>query len=344
MTKPLLEALAGNRQPTPPVWLMRQAGRYLPEYREVRAEAGSFLDLCYRPDLAAEVTLQPIRRYPLDAAILFSDILVVPQALGRKLWFVENEGPKLEPIESAADIAALDPSRIHGPLAPVYETVERVKAALPPQVTLIGFSGAPWTLACYMIDGQGSKEFMKTRAFAGRHPEDFASLIERLEEAIVAYLGRQIEAGAEVVKLFDSWAGVLPPDGFERWCLAPLDRIVRAVKAAHPAVPVIAFPRGVGANYATFAATVPVDGLALDTTVPMEWAARTLEAKVTLQGNLDPVTLMVGGAAQDAAVDRIRAAMAERPHIFNLGHGILQWTDPDNVTRLLRRLKGAHAC
>ncbi|TVQ29835.1 MAG: uroporphyrinogen decarboxylase [Geminicoccaceae bacterium] len=336
----MLRALAGERLATPPVWLMRQAGRYLPEYRAVRAEAGSFLDLCYRPDLAAEVTLQPIRRYPLDAAILFSDILVVPQALGRRLWFVENEGPKLAPIEAAAEIEALDPERIHTTLAPVYETVSRVREALPETVTLIGFSGAPWTLACYMIDGQGSKEFMKTRAFALSEPRAFELLIDRLEQAIVAYLGRQIEAGAEVVKLFDSWAGVLPPAGFERFCKAPLDRIVRAVKAAHPSVPVIAFPRGVGANYAAFAADVPVDGLALDTTVPMAWAASTLNPKITLQGNLDPVTLMVGGLPLDEAVDRIRAAMAERAHVFNLGHGVLQWTDPENVTRLLRRLKG----
>ena len=344
MTKPFIQALTGKRQPTPPVWLMRQAGRYLPEYKKVRAEAGSFLDLCYRPDLAAEVTLQPIRRYPLDAAILFSDILVVPQALGRKLWFVENEGPKLEPITAAAEIEALEPETIHEPLAPVYETVTRVKAALPGHVALIGFSGAPWTLACYMIEGQGSKEFMQTRAFAAREPSAFATLIERLEQAIVAYLGRQIEAGAEVVKLFDSWAGVLAPDGFERWSLGSIDRIVRALKKAHPTVPVIAFPRGAGANYLPFAAAVPVDGLALDTSVPMDWAASALNPSITLQGNLDPVALMVGGTALDQSVDRILAAMAERPHVFNLGHGVLQWTDPENVSRLLRRLKGADAC
>ncbi len=344
MTKPLLLALEGKRQPTPPVWLMRQAGRYLPEYRATRAEAGSFLDLCYRPDLAAEVTLQPIRRYPLDAAILFSDILVVPQALGRRLWFVENEGPKLAPIEDAAEIEALDPTTIHEPLAPVYETVERVRAGLPDAVTLIGFSGAPWTLACYMIDGQGSKEFMKTRAFAASQPDAFRLLIERLEAAIAAYLGRQIEAGAEVVKLFDSWAGVLAPDGFERWCRGPLERIVRAVRAAHPTVPVIAFPRGVGANYVTFASSVPMQGLALDTSVDMDWAAAAIDPRVTLQGNLDPVALMVGGDALDRATDRIRAAMAERAHVFNLGHGVLQWTEPDHVTRLLRRLKGADTC
>ncbi|MFW5681050.1 MAG: uroporphyrinogen decarboxylase [Pseudomonadota bacterium] len=340
MTKTLLEALAGRRQTTPPVWLMRQAGRYLPEYRQVRAEAGSFLDLCYRPDLATEVTLQPIRRYGLDAAILFSDILVVPHALGRRLWFVENEGPKLEPIEDAATIERLDPTAIHDHLAPVYETVERIRAALPENVALIGFSGAPWTLACYMIEGQGSKEFMRTRAFAAREPEAFQRLIDVLERAIAAYLCRQIEAGAEVVKLFDSWAGVLAPEGFERWCRDPIARIVHAVKTRHPDTPMIAFPRGVGANYAAFAEAVPVEGLALDTAVPMDWAARTLSPKVTLQGNLDPVTLMVGGEALDRAVDRILAAMADRPHVFNLGHGILQWTEPDHVTRLLERLKG----
>jgi uroporphyrinogen decarboxylase len=268
---------------------------------------------------------------------------VIPQALGRRLWFVENEGPKLEPLSTAAEVDVLDPATIHTTLAPVYETVARVRAALPEQVALIGFSGAPWTLACYMIEGQGSKEFMKTRVFALREPDTFAALIQRLEQAIVDYLGRQIEAGAEVVKLFDSWAGVLDPDGFERWCEAPIRRIVEAVKAAHPDIPVIAFPRGVGAAYARFAEAVPADGLALDTAVPPDWAAATLRPEVTLQGNLDPVALMVGGPALDRAVDRIRGAMAKRPHVFNLGHGVLQWTDPEHVSRLLRRLKGAPA-
>ncbi|MEO1093003.1 MAG: uroporphyrinogen decarboxylase [Pseudomonadota bacterium] len=339
MTKPLLRALAGHRVDPPPAWLMRQAGRYLPEYRAVRAEAGGFLDLCYRPELAAEVTLQPIRRYPLDAAILFSDILVVPQALGRKLWFAENEGPKLEPLTTTAEIEALRPETIHAHLAPVYETVERVRAGLPDQVALIGFAGAPWTLACYMIDGQGSKEFPATRSFAARDPAAFAMLVDRLEQAIVAYLGRQIEAGAEVVKLFDSWAGVLSPEGFQRWSTAPIGRIVEAVRARHPQVPVIAFPRGAGAGYLDFADTVSCQGLALDTSVPRPWAAQSLPARVTLQGNLDPVALLVGGDQLDEAVDRIVADFAGRPHVFNLGHGVMQPTPPENVTRLLRRLQ-----
>ncbi|NBB71780.1 MAG: uroporphyrinogen decarboxylase, partial [Alphaproteobacteria bacterium] len=260
----MLAALGGEPVDPPPIWLMRQAGRYLPEYREVRAGAGSFLDLCYDPELACEVTLQPIRRFGLDAAILFSDILVVPHALGRPLTFVENEGPKLTPLadDPDAELDAMAAAEIHGHLDPVYATLAKVKAALPAEVALIGFAGAPWTLACYMVDGQGSKEYLKTRLMAAREPERFARLIGVLEAALTAYLCRQIEAGAEVVKLFDSWAGVLPPDGFRRWSLAPLQRIVAGVKARHPDVPVIVFPRGAGMNYPACAAEIGADGLA----------------------------------------------------------------------------------
>jgi len=345
--KPMLRALAGERVDPPPVWLMRQAGRYLPEYREVRAGAGSFLDLCYAPDLACEVTLQPIRRFGFDAAILFSDILVVPHALGRHLRFVENEGPKLEPL--AEDAAALDAeldamaeAEPHGTLAPVYATLEKVQAALPPEVALIGFAGAPWTLACYVVDGQGSKEYLRTRLMAAREPERFARLIGILEQAVAAYLCRQIEAGAEVVKIFDSWAGVLAPDGFRRWSLEPIGRITAAVKARHPSVPVIVFPRGAGVRYPEVAATVGADGLALDTTVPTAWAAAEMPQRPTLQGNLDPALLVAGGAALDEAVDRIAGDFAGRPHIFNLGHGVVPQTDPANVARLVRRLREPH--
>ena len=339
--KPLLAALTGEALDPPPVWLMRQAGRYLPEYREVRAGAGSFLDLCYNPELACEVTLQPIRRFGLDAAILFSDILVVPHALGRPLTFVENEGPKLEPLGDApdAELDAMAAAEIHGHLAPVYATLEKVKAALPPEVALIGFAGAPWTLACYMVDGQGSKEYLKTRLMAAREPERFARLIHILEQALIGYLCRQIEAGAEAVKLFDSWAGVLAPDGFRRWSLEPLRRITAGIKARHPDVPVIVFPRGAGVQYPAVAAEVGADGMALDTAVPLDWAARTLPARPTLSGNLDPVLLVAGGAALDAAVDRIRADVAGRPHVFNLGHGVVPQTDPAHVAQLVRRLR-----
>ncbi len=341
--KPMLAALGGERVDPPPIWLMRQAGRYLPEYREVRAGAGSFLDLCYDPELACEVTLQPIRRFGFDAAILFSDILVVPHALGRPLTFVENEGPKLTPLGANVDaeLDAMAGVDVHPHLAPVYATLEKVKAALPAEVALVGFAGAPWTLACYMVDGQGSKEYLQTRLMAVREPERFARLIAILEQALAAYLCRQIEAGAEVVKLFDSWAGVLAPDGFRRWSLEPLARVTAAVKARHPDVPVIVFPRGAGLNYPACAAEIGADGLALDTSVPTDWAARTLPLRPTLQGNLDPALLVAGGEALDAAVDRIRADTAARPHVFNLGHGVVPQTDPAHVARLVARVRNA---
>jgi uroporphyrinogen decarboxylase len=341
--KPMLAALRGERVDPPPIWLMRQAGRYLPEYREVRAGAGSFLDLCYNPELACEVTLQPIRRFGFDAAILFSDILVVPHALGRPLTFVENEGPKLTPLPDApdAELDAMAAAEIHDHLAPVYATLGKVKAALPAEVALIGFAGAPWTLACYIVDGQGSKEYLKTRLMAAREPERFARLIGILEQALIAYLCRQIEAGAEVVKLFDSWAGVLAPDGFRRWSLEPLARITAAVKARHPDVPVVVFPRGAGLHYPLCAAEIGADGLALDTAVPTDWAARTLPPRPTPSGNLDPVALVAGGATLDAAVDRIRADFAGRPHVFNLGHGVVPQTDPAHVARLVARVRNA---
>jgi len=339
--KPMLAALAGERVDPPPIWLMRQAGRYLPEYREVRAGAGSFLDLCYNPALACEVTLQPIRRFGFDAAILFSDILVVPHALGRPLTFVENEGPKLAPLADApdAELDAMATADVHATLGPVYATLERVKAALPADVALIGFAGAPWTLACYMVDGQGSKDYLRTRLMAARDPDRFARLIGVLEEAVTAYLCRQIEAGAEVVKLFDSWAGVLAPDGFRRWSLDPLARITAALKARHPAVPVIVFPRGAALNYRVVAAEVGADGLALDTAVPTDWAAHELPRRPTLQGNLDPVALVAGGAVLDTAVERIAADLANRPHIFNLGHGVVPQTAPEHVAQLVRRVR-----
>jgi uroporphyrinogen decarboxylase len=338
LTKPLLAALRGETPARIPVWLMRQAGRYLPEYRALRASSGGFLDLCYTPDLAAEITLQPVRRYGMDAAILFSDILVVPDALGCEVTFVEGLGPRLAPIGNAAAVGRLAPAGLHERLAPVYETVRRVAASLPPQTALIGFAGAPWTVAAYMVEGEGSKEFVQARRFARAERGAFARLIDLLTEATADYLLAQIHAGAEVVQLFDSWAGVLPEPERERWCLEPARRIVARVRAARPEVPVIVFPRGVGAAYARFAALLGAQGIGLDTTVCLEWARREL-AGVCLQGNLDPVALLGPRDALLAEVRRIGGAMAGRPFVFNLGHGVLPETDPEAVAAVVEEVR-----
>ncbi|MGI9421264.1 MAG: uroporphyrinogen decarboxylase [Geminicoccaceae bacterium] len=334
MSSLFLQTLAGEATSPPPIWLMRQAGRYLPEYRELRKEAKGFLDLCYTPELAVEVTLQPIRRYGFDAAILFSDILVVPDALGSSVDFVEGEGPKLSPIRDGAAVARLSKSRLHEHLAPVYETLRRLRKALPEDTALIGFAGAPWTVASYMVEGSGSKEFQEARTFARRDPEAFAALIDLVTSATTDYLLAQIDAGAEVLQLFDSWAGVLPPSQFQRWCERPLSAIVGAVKEKHPDIPIIAFPRGAGVLYRRFVETVPVDGVSLDTTVPPEWAAENLE-KVCLQGNLDPIALLSGGDDMLNDARHLLNRLAGCPHIFNLGHGVLPPTDPDTVARLV---------
>lgn len=339
--KPLLAALAGEKRSRPPVWLMRQAGRYLPEYRAVRAQVGSFLELCYAPDLAVEVTLQPIRRYGFDAAILFSDILVVPDALGQAVRFVEGEGPRLDPLRDAAALDRLRLDRLHEHLAPVYATLRRLAAELPPEVALIGFAGAPWTLAAYMVEGGGSKEFWVARRLARENPVLFGRLIDLLTEAVTRYLEAQVAAGAEVLQLFDSWAGVLPESERERWCVEPTRRIVEALRRRHPQVPVIAFPRGIGAGYAAFAQAVPVQGLSLDTTVPVAWAAQSLrrEPFLCLQGNLDPAALLASEAALLAEAGAIVAAHGDRPFIFNLGHGVSLETPPEAVSRLVAYLK-----
>lgn len=341
--KPLLAALAGEKRSRPPVWLMRQAGRYLPEYRAVRAQVGSFLELCYTPDLAVEVTLQPIRRYGFDAAILFSDILVVPDALGQAVRFVEGEGPRLDPLRDAAALDRLRLDRLHEHLAPVYATLRRLAAELPPEVALIGFAGAPWTLAAYMVEGGGSKEFWVARRLARENPALFGQLIDLLTEAVTRYLEAQVAAGAEVLQLFDSWAGVLPESERERWCVEPTRRIVEALRRRHPQVPVIAFPRGIGAGYAAFAQAVPVQGLSLDTTVPVAWAARSLrrEPFLCLQGNLDPAALLAPEAALLAEAGAIVAAYGDRPFIFNLGHGVSLETPPEAVSRLVAYLKSS---
>lgn len=338
--KPFLDALAGRLVDPPPVWLMRQAGRYLPEYRATRAEAGSFLDLCYDPARAAEVTLQPIRRFGFDAAIIFSDILVVPHALGQKVWFEDGAGPRLEPLRDAAGLAALAPGSVTHRLAPVYEAIARTRAALPDGVAMIGFAGAPWTIATYMTEGGGSRDFVAAKGWAYRDPVSFDRLIGRLVEAIADHLVAQIAAGAEAVQIFDTWAGALPSDGIARWSAAPIAAIAARVKAAHPAAPVIAFPRGVGPAYRDYAAIPAIDGLSLDTAIAPAWARAELGATRALQGNLDPVRLVAGGPGLDQAIDAIRQGFAGRPFVFNLGHGILPSTPPEHVARLVERIRG----
>ena len=337
--KRMLRALSGERLDTPPFWLMRQAGRYLPEYREIRSQAGGFLDLCYSPKLACEVTLQPIRRYGMDAAILFSDILIVPHGLGQQVAFKEGEGPVLDPIRSAGDLRQLSLDGFHERVVPVYETVSRIAEALPKETTLIGFAGSPWTVATYMAEGGGSKEFVAVKRWAYGDPEGFRQLIDILVEATISYLSRQVEAGAEVLQLFDSWAGVLPEPGFRCWCIEPTRRIVEALKMKHPDIPIIGFPRGAGTLYAAYAAETGVDAVSLDTAVPVAWAAETLQSKLPVQGNLDPILLVAGGEALDREMDRILTGFSGGPHIFNLGHGVTQTTPPETVERLARRLR-----
>ncbi len=340
-TKKLMRALAGEVQTVPPVWLMRQAGRYLPEYRATREKAGDFLTLCYTPDLAAEVTLQPIRRYGFDAAILFADILLVPQALGADLWFVTGEGPRLSTVTSAAEIAALKPAdAVHETLAPVYETVRILTRELPPETALIGFAGAPWTVATYMIAGRGTPDQGPAHALREGDPAAFDVLIERLTDATIEYLGAQIEAGAEVVKLFDSWAGSLPGDAFERYAVEPARAIIAALKARYPHVPVIAFPREAGEGYVGFARATGADCVAVDNSVGAAWAAEHVQKDGCVQGNLDPRHMVTGGQALIDETRAIVAAFSGGPHIFNLGHGITPDADPDNVHMMLKAIRG----
>lgn len=334
-----LATLAGHRTGRTPVWLMRQAGRYLPEYREIRSKAGSFLDLCYTPDWATEVTLQPIRRFGLDAAILFSDILVVPDAMGQSVAFREGEGPVLEPVRDAASIDALSVDRLSDRLAPVYSAVRQISAALPADTALIGFAGSPWTVATYMVEGRGSKDFAQIKVMAFSNPVLFARLIGLLEEATVAHLSAQVAAGVQVVQLFDSWAGVLPPDAFRRWVIEPTARIVSQLKRRFPVVPIIGFPRQAGLGYTSYVADTGIDAVSLDSTVPLAWAADTLQSKTVVQGNLDSALLMAGGKPMTDAADAIRAAFKNGGHIFNLGHGVHQHTPPDHVAALVDHLR-----
>ena len=338
--KPLLRVLSGERQTIPPVWMMRQAGRYLPEYRAVREKAGGFLDLCFNPELAAEVTLQPVRRFGFDAAILFSDILVVPLALGRKVEFLAGEGPKLEPLSDADGVKRLSETIDPMVVAPVYETVRRVRKALDARTTLIGFCGAPWTVATYMVAGEGTPDQVPARMFAYRDPDIFALLIDRLVAASIDYLVGQLKAGAECVQLFDTWAGVLSQGEFERWSIAPTKRIVDGVRAQVKGARIVGFPRGVGAKLWRYVKDTGVDAVGLDWTQGLIYAREHIQPLKPVQGNVDPLALLAGGAALDREVDAVMQALAGGPFIFNLGHGILPPTPIAHVEQMLKRVRG----
>jgi uroporphyrinogen decarboxylase len=343
-TKPssmrLLQVLTGKALSPPPVWLMRQAGRYLPEYRAVREKAGGFLDLCYTPGLAAEVTLQPIRRFRLDAAILFSDILVVPDALGQRVWFRESEGPSLEPITDEHALSRLDTGRTGEKFSKVFETVARVRENLPQETALIGFCGAPWTVATYMVAGEGSSDQAAARFMAYRDRAGVAKLIDIIVEASIGYLDGQVRAGANALQIFDSWASSLPEDEFDAWVVAPTKRIVTELKARHPGVPIIGFPRGAGRNAKRYIETTHVDGIGCDTAELLSAMRALAESGVAVQGNLDPLLLVGGGAPMERRVAEILSAMRGLPFIFNLGHGIVPQTPPENVECLVALVRG----
>lgn len=339
-TMRFLQPFIGKAVDPPPVWLMRQAGRYLPEYRATRAKAGSFLNLCYSPELACEVTLQPIRRFGFDAAILFSDILVVPDALGQPVSFVEGEGPRLDGLKTAADLAKLSLGRTKSKFESVAESVSRIRSALPTETTLIGFCGAPWTVATYMIGGKGSPDQAVTRLMAYREPSFVASLMDLLVEASINYLDLQAKAGADVLMIFDSWAGSLPDDEFEQWVVAPTKRIVAGLKLKHPHVPVIGFPRGAEYASLSYAESTGVDGIGCDTAMPLALMAGPLSAKgIVVQGNLDPLLMIAGGAAMERRARAIIDAMRGKPFIFNLGHGITPEGSPETVAQLLNIIR-----
>lgn len=330
----LINVLNGGKSPTPPIWIMRQAGRYLPEYRAIRSDVKNFLELCYTPKLASEVTLQPIRRFGFDAAIIFSDILVIPDALGVKVEFVKNEGPKLGRFE----LSNLKTSNIKSHLNPVFEALELTKSKLGTETALIGFSGAPWTLACYMIEGGGSKNFELVREAAIRDEKFFEVLIEILTESVIEYLSLQIKAGADVVKLFDSWAGILPPNQLQKWVINPTKKIVSEIKKKHPKIPVICFPRGIGMNYLEFSKQVGSNALALDQTVERSWAKKNLQQ--VLQGNLDNFLLAFGSEKEiEKEVMEILKTFGDQPFVFNLGHGILPETPIENVELVLKLVR-----
>jgi uroporphyrinogen decarboxylase len=339
-TKPLLRVLAGAREKIPPVWMMRQAGRYLPEYRAIREKAGGFLDLCFNPELAAEVTLQPVRRFGFDAAILFSDILVLPLALGRKVAFLAGEGPRLEPLADAAAFHGLRETVDGNVFAPIYETVRRVKAELDGTTALIGFCGAPWTVATYMVAGEATPDQAPARLFAYRDPENFARLIDRLVRGSIEYLVGQLKAGAEVVQIFDTWAGVLGPDQFERWCVEPTQKIVAGVREQVPDAKIIGFPRGAQAMALPYVQMTGVNAIGIDWTFEREIARDVLQPRAAVQGNVDPLALLAGGAGLDREVDDVMEKLSGGPLVFNLGHGILPATPISHVERMLKRVRG----
>jgi uroporphyrinogen decarboxylase len=339
VSKPLLDVLDRIRLFPPPVWLMRQAGRYLPEYRAVREQAGGFLDLVFTPKLAAEVTLQPVRRFGFDAAILFSDILVVPHALGQRLRFAEGEGPQLDPITDGQAVKRLAQKIDQAVLGPIYETVRLVKAELSAETALLGFCGAPWTVASYMIAGHGTPDQAPARLFAYRDPDAFAALTNLLVEASAAYLVGQLQAGADAVQIFDTWAGVLAPEEFMRWCVEPTRRIVAAVRHQVPGAKIIGFPRAAGTLLKLYVDQIPIDGVGLDWTVNRIVVRDWINKRIAVQGNLDPLALIAGGAALDKAVDHVLAGFLGTPFIFNLGHGILPETPIAHVERMLARIR-----
>ncbi|ARO14052.1 uroporphyrinogen decarboxylase [Ketogulonicigenium robustum] len=341
LQKPILRALAGETLPTPPVWMMRQAGRYLPEYRATRAQAGDFLSLCYNPELAAEVTLQPIRRYGFDAAILFADILLLPQALGQDLWFTPGEGPRLTPVTTPEELAALKPAdAVHDRLSPIYETVRILARELPRETTLIGFAGAPWTVATYMIAGQGTPDQGPAHALKAEDRTTFQGIIDLLTASTIEYLSAQVDAGAEVIKLFDSWAGSLQGDDFNDFSLKPMQQITAALKERHPGLPIIAFPRGAGERYSAAHAATGADCIAIDDGVTPEWIAQNVQPHGCVQGNLKSSYMVTGGEDLVRETRRVVDALRGGPHIFNLGHGITPDADPENVTLMLETIRG----
>jgi uroporphyrinogen decarboxylase len=338
-TKPFLEVLAGRRQATPPIWMMRQAGRYLPEYRELRAKAGGFLDLCFTPEYAAEVTLQPIRRFDFDAAIIFSDILVIPHALGRSVRFEAGEGPRLEPLDTPEKVGTLSSQADFAKLEPVYEALRRVRRELDVRTALIGFCGAPWTVATYMVAGQGTPDQAPARMMAYRHPDAFERIIDVLVENSIRYLAGQLKAGADALQIFDTWAGVLPPREFARWSIEPTRRIVAGVRKGFPDAKIIGFPRGAGALLPDYVEATAVDGVSIDWAAEPSLVRQRVQNRVAIQGNLDPLALIAGGAALDRAIDDVLASYAGGRLIFNLGHGILPETPIAHVEQMIKRVR-----
>ena len=342
-TQPFVEVLSGRRQPVPPIWMMRQAGRYLPEYREVRAKAGGFLDLCFTPEFAAEVTLQPIRRFNFDAAIIFSDILVIPYALGRDVPFESGEGPRLDPLDTPDKVGTLSPAGDFTKLEPVFEALRRVRRQLDPNIALIGFCGAPWTVATYLVAGQGTPDQAPARMMAYRHPQAFAKLIDAIVENSIRYLLGQLKAGADVLQIFDTWAGVLPPREFQRWSVEPTRRIVEGVRKQVPDAKIIGFPRGAGALLPEYVRTTGVNAVSIDWTAEPSLIRDSVQNHVAVQGNLDPLVLIAGGTALDRAIDDVLANFAGGRLIFNLGHGIQPETPIAHVEQMVKRVRACRA-